>query len=154
MRMRERPAMRGMGDRMAEPGRHVLIFDTIVRRRRIFEEIATDAGHWATLAQNLDEAMAVLRSALHPLIVFVNLQLKPDIGCDGSQLPDLLGNPDFAATHAFIITHSGLSEVRADIREQIEQSGASYVRWLRLPTVTANIGIVQEEAARYLATRG
>lgn len=139
---------------MAEPGRHVLIFDSIARRQRIFEEITTDAGHWATLAQNLDEATAVLRSALHPLIVFVNLPLTPASGCDGSQLPDLLGNPDFAATHAFIITHSAMSEVRADIREQIEQSGASYVRWLRLPAATQDIGIAQEEAARYLASRG
>ncbi|MGH2504392.1 MAG: hypothetical protein ACRDID_17945, partial [Ktedonobacterales bacterium] len=108
---------------------------------------------WVTIARNLDEATAVLRSALHPLIVHVGAPIHIEDGWDGSPLLELLGNPEFAATHAFIVVWGGGEEPGAGIREKVEQCGAGYVRWLRLPTVRTNIESAQMEAARYLASR-
>lgn len=135
---------------MGNVGRHVLVFDETVRRRGAFDRIASTEGHWVTLAASLDEAWAVLRSALHPLIVIVGLPLKLALDWDGAPLVDLVCDADLGATHAFIVIWGGSEEPNAEARERVEQSGAGFVKWLRLPTASENISRALQEAQRYL----
>jgi hypothetical protein len=135
---------------MGNVGRHVLIFDEIAKRRGALDRIASTDGHWVTLAASLDEARAVLRSALHPLIVMVCLPLELASDWDGAPLVDLVCDADFAATHAFIVIWGGSEEPNAEARERVERSGAGFVRWVRLPNVSLYISHALQEAQRYL----
>lgn len=135
---------------MGNVGKHVLIFDEVARRRGALDEIATSNGHWVTLAATLDEARAVLRSALHPLIVLICLPIRLAPDWDGKPLVELVCDPEFARTHAFIVIWGGSEKLPTEARERVEQSGAGFVKWLRLPTVSVNIGHALLEAKRYL----
>jgi len=73
---------------MAQRGQHVLIVDDGVARQRILEVIMERTERWVTIAQNGDEAMAILKSTLHPLVVLVDARMRYLV--DGKQVSLLL----------------------------------------------------------------
>lgn len=139
---------------MGQAGQHVLIVDQRTAYQAITEAVMRRSGRRVTLATNYDEAVAVLRSSLHPIVVHTNsVVIIPSEGY-GSMIFALLANPDFAATHAFVVS-SALDEDDAnEMRARIAATGAGYVGWLRLPTKASRIIQAQEAAEAWLATQG
>ena len=139
---------------MGQRSQHVLVVDAHAQRRRMFEMTLARAGYLVTIARDLDEATAVLRPALHPLIVHISVPLGGESDWDGSPLIELMSNPELAATHAFLVVWRGGTTLDPDVRERADSLGASYLQWLEMPTTRAELERVYAEAVRFLASRG
>lgn len=139
---------------MAQPGQHVLIVDQHTSFQEIIEAIMEHAGRRVTLATDYDEAVAVLRSSLHPLVVHTGTGVIIPGKGPGSMLLELLSNPDFAETHAFVVSSALESGPLDEMRERIAQTGAAYVGWVRLPTKVAQLIAAQDAAEAWLRARG
>lgn len=141
---------------MGQRGQHVLIVDDGAARIRILEMIMERTGRWVTIAQNGDEALAILRSTLHPLIVLVNGRIQyPLDGKNVSLLLTLLANQEFTTTHAFVVTAPPRSDdERLAIHEAVQNLGADvHVGWLELPGRFVEIVTATNEAERYVKSR-
>ncbi|HEX8732340.1 MAG TPA: response regulator [Ktedonobacterales bacterium] len=139
---------------MGQAGQHVLIVEDGRSTQMILDTVMQRSGRRVTLAETYDQAVAVLRSSLHPLVVYVDIALQSTRQGDDPLLLDLLANPDFAATHAFIVI-SMLDGVWEDtLRERVAQTCAGYVSWLRLPSKVSRVIAEQEAAEAWLAARG
>lgn len=141
---------------MGQRGQHVLIVDDNAARQRVLELIMQRTGRWVTIAENGDEAMAILKSTLHPLIVLLNGRIQyPLDGRDVSLLLTLLGNQEFTTTHAFVMTAPPRSEdERVAIYEAVQNLGADvHVSWLALPGRFVEIVTATNEAERYVQSR-
>jgi CheY-like chemotaxis protein len=139
---------------MAQLSQHVLVIDQHSAYRMITEVVLRRAGRRVTLAEDYDQAVAVLRSSLHPLVVHTNTYvIIPGKGY-GSMLLELLGNPDFAATHAFVVSSALDGDRLAAMRERIAQTGAACVCWAQLPAKVAQIIAAQDAAEVWLRSRG
>ncbi|MGH2504391.1 MAG: hypothetical protein ACRDID_17940 [Ktedonobacterales bacterium] len=139
---------------MGAHGQHVLIVEEGTARQAVFELVMQRTGRRATLATNYAEAVAVLRSSLHPLVVYVNAALPLEGDTRGSLLLELLGNPEFAATDAFIISSTLDPDLEGDLRKRVAQRGAGYAEWLRLPAKVSQMIAAQEQAEAWLKARG
>lgn len=138
---------------MAQPGQHILLVDQHTAFQDVIEAIMLHMGRRVTLATNYDEAVAVLRSTLHPLIVHTGTGVMIPGKGSGSMLLELLSNPDFAATHAFVVSSALEGDQLAAMRERIAQTGAAYVGWVRLPTQIPQLIAAQEAAEAWLTAR-
>lgn len=141
---------------MAQRGQHVLIVDDGVARQRILEVIMERTGRWVTIAQNGDEAMAILKSTLHPLVVLVDARMRYLV--DGKQvslLLTLLANPEYTRTHAFIVTAPPTVETeRLEIVETAQRLGdEAHVGWLELPGRFTKIAALTDAAERFVKSR-
>lgn len=139
---------------MGQHGQHVLIVEQSISRQSILELIMQRTGRRATIAKNLDEAVAVLRSSLHPLVVYVNAAMYLEHDAPGSLLLALLNIPEFAATHAFIATSALDTDVEDALRDRIAQMAPGSMEWLRLPAKVSHILTAQDAAEAWLKTRG
>lgn len=138
---------------MTQPGQHILIVGQHNAYRAVTEVILRRAGRRVTIAEDYDQAVAVLRSSLHPLVVHTNTNviIPGEEYC--SMLFTLLANADFAATHAFVAS-SALSGDREDaIRDRIARVGAGYVGWIRLPAKATEIMMAEVAAELWLRAR-
>lgn len=140
------------GDAMAQLGQHVLIVDESKARRRVIDVVMQHIGRKVTLAVNGDEAIAVLRPSLHPLIVLVDAGMRyPADGDKGSLLLTLLANQEFAATHAFVVTSASPGDDLSALQASAQTVAANAdVSWLRLPTSAAEIAAAVVAAGRRL----
>ena len=138
---------------MGQAGQHTLIVDERTAYQVVTEAVMQRSGRRVTVAKDYDEAVAVLRSSLHPIVVHTNSAvIIPGEGY-GSMLFALLAHHDFAATHAFVVS-SALDEEDVDaMRAQIAATGVGYVGWLRLPAKVSRIIQAQEAAEAWLAAR-
>ncbi len=139
---------------MGQRGQHVLIVEQSISRQAILELIMQRTGRRATIAKNLDEAVAVLRSSLHPLVVYVNAAMYLEHDAPGSLLLALLNIPEFAATHPFIATSALDADHDDSLRDRITQISPGSMEWLRLPAKVSQILTAQEAAEAWLKTRG
>ncbi len=141
---------------MAQPGKHVLIAEDSHAIRAVFELILQRAGYQVTLAENSDQAMAVIRPSLHPLIVILNAGMTYTAnGQQDTLLLTLLANPEFANTHAFIVTVGILpmddtSELHAATQTL---APAAHIRWMMFPFRSANYLAAVKEAEGALSSR-
>lgn len=137
-------------------GKHVLIVEDDNELQQIDEVIVRNTTRWPTIAKNGDEATAILRSTLHPLIVMINAGMRVDGAGYGSLLLNLLANPDFASTHAFIVQtgagHIGSSGVET-LREEVARLGVGFVAWLDWPTGLREVFAALKDAEAYVLTR-
>lgn len=138
---------------MGQRGQHVLIVEHSGSRQAILELVMQRTGRWTTVAKNIDEAMAVLRSSLHPIVVYVNAAMSLENDAPGSLLLALLNIPEFAATHAFIATSTLNGEVETTLRDHITQLNPSCMKWLRLPAKVSQIIVAQDDAEAWMKAR-
>lgn len=142
------------GHGMGQRGQHVLIVDDHAQRRRVIDYPSIRAGYRGAIARNLDEAAAVLRPALHPLIAHISVPPGRESVWNGSPLIELISSPAFAATHAIIVVWRGGATLNADVREQVANLGVGYVQWVEMPVVSMELECAYAEAVRCLASRG
>ena len=141
---------------MAQVGQHVLIVDDNVKRRGIIDIVVQRLRRNATLAKDGDEALAVLRPSLHPLIVIVHANMRyPDDADPGSLLLALLANQEFAATHAFVVIVASLAsdDLSALQAAALAVAPSASVQWLPLPGTVADITAAVIVAGRYLQSK-
>jgi ActR/RegA family two-component response regulator len=139
---------------MGQRGQHVLIVEQTIARQAILELVMQRTGRWTTVAKNLDEAVAVLRSSLHPIVVYINAAMYLENDAPGSLVLALLNIPEFAETHAFIATSTLNADIETALRDQIAQIAPGCMEWLRLPAKVSQIIAAQDAAEVWLRSRG
>lgn len=138
-------------------GKHVLVVEDDPGQQQVDELIVRHSTRWPTIAQNGDEATAILRSTLHPLIVLVNANMCVDGGGYGSLLLSLLANSDFASTHAYIVQtdarRASVSAIDA-LRDEVARQRVGFVAWLESPLGLGPAFMALHVAEDYLRSHG
>jgi CheY-like chemotaxis protein len=106
---------------------HVLVVDDSQAVQHILELSLTRLGFAVTVASDAASGVAVMRSALHPLIVVFDCASPPDDSAN--LLPGALADPWTGDRHTFVLIHV-VEPPRADPALQ------QMTQWLSRPPLT------------------
>ncbi len=131
---------------------HVLVVNDDVTVARMLDMIFTEDGHHVTRARTNTEALAVLRSSLHPVVALLRLEVPPMPRNDARVLPLLEVIRDRRATwepHAYVLVTWGYPTGDAAIDRLVDELG---VHILHMPTDSDGfLSAVAEAAATFPA---
>ena len=114
---------RDRGQRMTQPGQHVVTIDKNASRRRIIGYVRARAGHRGAIARQMNDAIAMRRPALHPFSILLSASMRAD-GDDGSALLPLLVNSDVATTPALARANGNDAHATVEeLREEVARLG-------------------------------